>query len=260
MRRLVHLFAVFALLSTVGQSEATPISVSADATVVGGLFADVNFGSEDFRGGLLTGLDGSTIFGPYRFYLSFTLPNFTPGTFIASATLQGFYNDDWDTFDDRGHSFYQALSTWTESAITWNNQPGSIGGPLGTFNPALGTPGTLQSWNVTAPVNDAYLADTLLYSVLFRADDESPGAGAVLNNNLEYFASREFMGGAHAFRIDVEVATVPEPGTLLLLGIGVAAAMRNRQLTVRKQGALWRFRIRAKLVPRSTVFTLDNME
>ena len=95
MRRLVSVFALLTVLAALsGKADASPIPVSGDATVVGGLFANANFGGDTFRGGLLTGSDGSSIFGPYRFYLLFTLPVFAPGTFISSATLQGFYNDD----------------------------------------------------------------------------------------------------------------------------------------------------------------------
>ena len=116
-----------------------------------------SWGSRKPAGGPLSGSDASGVVGPYRFYLMFPLPVFTPDTFIASATLQRFYNQDWDTFDDRTHSLYQAPNTWTESTISWNNQPGATGGALGNFNAAQATPGTFQSWNVTPAVNAAYL-------------------------------------------------------------------------------------------------------
>src|SRR4051812_12622944 len=202
MRSFLSVVAALAVTTVLATpAEAAPIFVSADATVVGGLFASQNFGSEATRGGLLSGLDGNSLFGPYRFYLAFTLPLFTPGTIVSSATLQGFYTEDWDTFDDRTHSFYQSPATWTESTITWNNQPGAIGGPLAAFNAAAALPGSVQSWDVTSVVNAAYLNHNLLFSLLFRADDEFPGAAPVTNNNLEYFASREF-APANAFRID----------------------------------------------------------
>ena len=75
---------------------------------------------------------------------------------------------------------------------------------------------------MTSAVNTAYLGQNLLFSLLFRADNEALGSPPVLNNNLEYFVSREFPGG-QAFRIDVQVTTVPEPGTCLLLATGLAA-------------------------------------
>ena len=233
MRRVMR-FALCALLWTGASSgEAAPILVSADATVSGGLLSDVNLGKEDLLGGLLSGSDASGLIGPYRFYLMFTLPVFTPGTFISSATLQGFYTSDWDTFDDRMHSLYQAPSTWTETSITWNNQPGPMGGPVGSFNAAQATPGSFQSWNLTPAVNAAYLQQMLLLSILFRADSEAAGALPVLNHNLEYFASREFQQGSRAFSLDVEVSAVPEPGTLLLLATGIAGAARLRRRTRR---------------------------
>ena len=230
MRKMVHAFAGFALLVAFSQrAEANPILASADATVAGGLLAGVNFGGDDIRGGLLSGSDGSAIFGPYRFYLMFALPLFAPGTVISSATLQGFYADDWDTFDDRTHSFYQAPTNWTETTITWNNQPGSIGGPLAVFDAGQATPGTFQSWDMTSAVNGAYLQQMVGFSLLFRADNEAPGMAPVINNNLEYFASREFLGGAGAFRLDVAVAAVPEPGALLLLATGLAGVVWQRR-------------------------------
>jgi hypothetical protein len=222
------LSALFALLLTFSKRvEAVPLLVSGDATVAGGLLADLNFGAEDTGGGLLTGSDGTGLFGPYRFYLLFALPAFVPNTFISTATLRGFYSDDWDTFDDRTHSFYQAPAAWSESTITWNNQPGPLGGSLGSFNAAAATPGTLVSWDVTSALNAAYLAQDSLFSLLFRADNEALGVPPVINNNLEYFASREFLGGQAAFTIDV--IFVPEPATLVLLATGLAVAGGRRR-------------------------------
>jgi len=228
MRKRLLVFAPLLLvLTSSSRAESAPIVVSADATVAGGLFADVNFGSDDLGGGLLSGSDGSGLAGPYRFYLLFQLPVFIPNTSLSAASLYGFYSDDWDTFDDRSHSFYQAPSTWTEAAITWNNQPGPIGGPVATFNAATATPGTFQSWDLTAAVNAAYLTQTSLFSLMLRADDETLGVFPVLNNNLEFFASREYLQGERAFRLEVEL--VPEPATLVLVGTALAGLLGLRR-------------------------------
>jgi len=47
MRRLVRVFALFVVIAVVsGPAEGSLIPVSSDATVVGGMFADTNFGDD----------------------------------------------------------------------------------------------------------------------------------------------------------------------------------------------------------------------
>ena len=145
---------------------------------------------------------------------------FTPGLEIGSATLRGFYEDDYDFFVNETHSlFLGAHDAWTEPGITGTTSPGRAvcRSPSSTPQPTTsgttsGFVGLFTSWNITAAANMGYLDDRTL-SIVFRAG-EAPGVP-----NLEYFASKE-LDPNRAFRLEVEV--VPEPGSVLLLGSGLA--------------------------------------
>jgi hypothetical protein len=205
------------------------IPVQADATVQAHA-PTANSGAGTFAGGLMT---GATEFGElFRFYLKFDLSAaFAPGLHVESAILRGFYNDDYDFFANQTHSFYLGASdAWTESGITWNNQPGVTGAPLAVFDAAAydsrrtfdaGFLPLFTAWDLTTAVNMAYLTDQMI-SLVLRANNEAPGVPS-----LEYFASKEFSPNL-AFRLEVNV--VPEPASLLLFGSGLALTAYCRRL------------------------------
>ena len=207
-------------------AQAVVLTVAEDASVVGQTSATLNQNGNTYRGGLFSGVDG--IIGqddPSRFYLKFHLPAYTAGTVISSATLTGYYNDDFNAADDRTHSFFLAANdAWTESGITWNNQPGTVGSALAVFNAAAVTPGTSLNWNITGAANGEYLGDGVL-SILLRADDESLLAS---NANWEYFASKEY-NPALAFQLSVTIAAVPEPTTTALVLLALSAGLLSNR-------------------------------
>ncbi len=239
MMRIV-LLTVGCAVATFANAGAAPITIPvlADASVHADA-PDTNFGGDDFGGGLRT---GTTEFDElFRFYLKFDLAaTLGLGAPIGSATLRGFYSDDWDFFVNETHSLSLAASdTWSESGITWNNQPGASGGPLAVFNAAdyglqrtnSGFVGRFIEWDLTNAVKTQSLADGVL-SLLFRADNEALG-----NSNLEFLASKEFDPDL-AFQL--EVRAVPEPGTVALLGAGLVLVFsrcrRRSSASSRDQG------------------------
>lgn len=168
--------------------------------------SNFNLDGSSYRGGLFTGVDGAITASPARSYLKFDLPAFEPGTKVTAATLTGYYNDDYDPADDGTHGIYFVASdSWSESTITWENQPGQAYGlPQAMFNATDETVGSFVSWDITPTVNQEYQGDGLL-SLLFHANAE----GLVPENrNWEYFAEKEF-DPTKAFYIELTTQSAP---------------------------------------------------
>lgn len=164
-----------------------------------------NLSGNTVRGGLYSGVDGALTASPARFYLKFRLPNLMPGTKIVSAKLIGYYNDDFDATDDGDHGIYYVGSdSWSESNITWNDQPGQFFGTAeASFHAAAATVGSFINSDITPIVNQIYQTDPdHLISLLFHAENESQDS---TNKNWEYFAEKEF-DPTKAFRIELTVA------------------------------------------------------
>lgn len=194
-------------IQAISDSKTVTVPVVGDESV----YSSYNDPNDNFltrssvRGGLFTGVDGGISPSPARFYLKFNLPEFDPATQITAAKLTGFYNDDYDSADDRTHGIYFVASdTWSESTITWDNQPGqAYGVPEASFDAAKATVGSFIDWDITKIVNQEYQGDGVL-SLLFHANAEGLVAD---NRNWEYFAEKEF-DSAKAFRIQLTVGPV----------------------------------------------------
>jgi hypothetical protein len=188
---------------------ASTIVVDEDVSVVGADWADVNMDSNTYRGGLFTGCDGFVSDDPSRFYLKFVLPGFVSGSSISSATLKGWYNDDFDATIDKTHSFYEAADdSWTQTGITWNNQPGALGSSVAVFDATAQAPGQWLSWDLTPLADAQYQGDGIL-SLVCLADDESLDAS---NTNWEYFARYAYDPDL-AFRLEIETKSGNNPST-----------------------------------------------
>jgi len=186
-------------IETTPGTETLTIPVAEDESVYA-REGDLNFNlhGSSHGGGLFTGVDGGNTASPARFYLKFDLPELIPGTQVTSATLTGYYNDNYTPVDDGTHGIYFVASdNWSESTITWENQPGqAYGVSEASLDAAKATVGSFINWDITNIVNQEYQGDGVL-SLLFHANAE----GLVsTNQNWEYFAEKEF-DSAKAFRI-----------------------------------------------------------
>lgn len=185
--------------------ESFIVEVSEDESVVTSATGDSNFslGSTSINGGLYSGVDGGVYESSARFYLKFHLPEYVANTQVISATLTGFYYDDFEEQDDSVHGIYFVASdSWSEATITFNNQPGqAYGTSEATFTAAEATPGNFFSWDLTDIVNQEYQEDGTL-SLLVHADRESVTPD---NRNFEYFVEKEF-DRSKAFRLEMVTA------------------------------------------------------
>lgn len=187
--RPIWLLGIWALviLGTPERTEAATLTVPVleDESVYLGHNSSYNLNGNSYRGGLFTGVDGAITNSSARFYLKFKLP-VAPETEVTSAILRGYYNDDYNQADDDVHGIYFVASdSWSESSLTWDNQPGqAYGMSEATFDATKAKVGTFVGWEITPIVNQELQGDGVL-SLLFHANKESM---VPENQNWEYFA------------------------------------------------------------------------
>ncbi len=109
----------------------------------------------------------SQVDGNARAFVSFPLPSDASGCVLESATLRL----SGEGTAGRTIEVHRAASSWAESQVTWNNQPGTVG------TPATGTSGAgWREWDVTALVNQMYASGNHGFVVRDSAEGDPTGA------------------------------------------------------------------------------------
>lgn len=129
-----------------------------------------NFGTaQELYAGRVNNIDTSSLTRDLlRFDLSPTIP---AGQLIISATLTLYVRDGETVPNTIG--VHQVLTSWTESGVTWNNQPAHQ--PTAASSQTIGTPPGFVTWDVTQLVRDWY-------------------SGASPNNGLKLVSTSETVG------------------------------------------------------------------
>lgn len=130
-------------------SKTVTIPVSEDEAVVA-LYPDSNFQSNSY---LYVGMygyqDGQQFIFPCRSYLKFDLSSIPAGAETIGASLHAFLLGKYPY--DVDIAAYSAPCEWSPETITWNNAPGTTGGPHDTVSPPIAY-NNWYDWDVTAPV------------------------------------------------------------------------------------------------------------
>lgn len=99
-----------------------------------------------------------------RTLVSFPLPPVPPRCSVTLATLRLYAKSAEGT---RILHAYQAAAAWTETGVTWNNQPPTTGAPAATAS----GPGW-REWTVTSQVQNMYSSSNYGFLVKDSVEDE----------------------------------------------------------------------------------------
>ncbi|SDU85946.1 right-handed parallel beta-helix repeat-containing protein [Jiangella alkaliphila] len=130
-----------------------------------------------------------------RALVRFDLPDLADGCAVSSATLR------LNAASSRSGRTLQAIrvaAPWTESAVTWGNQPATTGTPATT---ASGS--GWRTWTVTTQVTAMYTANAE-HGFLIRDASEN-------NDHEQQFRSRE--SGSNTPQLVLSIGPAPEPDT-----------------------------------------------
>ena len=150
----------------------------------------------------------STGYGQEAF-IEFDLSILTPGMHVDSAELS-LYLYGTSGSGTASVTVHGITESWTEGGLTWNNHPADDNGAYDTIQVAATPVGMWKTWDVTELVDEWY-------------QDPSTNHGFVLKNSGSEMYT-QFRSSAYSaipgHRPKLEVTLIPEPSTLVLLGIG----------------------------------------
>lgn len=167
----IFIFMAMVLTPLLASAGVVDIGVAGDAQVVEG-YASSNYASKTSM--YVASASGGS-YQDERVWTSFKLEDeLPPGATITSATLRLFcYKADDDTNLLTSVHGVSDDTTWTESAITWSNQP-SYGAELTQVELNPGMKGEWIEWDVTSFVQSEYSTDQIV-SLVVKATTEGSG-------------------------------------------------------------------------------------
>jgi len=140
---------------------------------------DTNYDGNLVGGGLFVGLEPNEAVVA-RGWLKFDLTHVPKEVAIQSAILYAHMNSEylnWDDEDAPIGAYYSPDNTWSETTITWNNQPTLEDTPSSFIDspasPDMFDPQNWYGWDVTADVMMTLESDKMLTEVLRNVDESA---------------------------------------------------------------------------------------
>ncbi len=137
---------------------------------------DSNYDGNVFQGGLFVGRYPIPIWTTFRGWLKYDLSHISPEMHFVSAKIFVYLNETGTTSDNSTSVHYCDDDSWTETTITWNNQPTFSAQPEDTIDspasPDMFIEKNWYSWDVTSAVTDTLAGDGIL-SLVLKQDDET---------------------------------------------------------------------------------------
>jgi hypothetical protein len=156
-----------------GGGGETNLSAQHDAYVRDGTNAGTAFGSTDAAALITKVAPAGQLNNNRETYLTFNTSSVT-GT-ISSAILRVYgRTEDGDDANVPVGVYAVSNTSWTESAITWNNKPASASSPLATTTVTNET-GRYYTWDITSYVNSERAAGRSTVSLVLKNQQTTEG-------------------------------------------------------------------------------------
>ncbi len=164
------------------------IPIYEDESVVANL-PDSNFDANTNGGGLFVGYEPTD--GDSRSWLKYDLSSIPKEIGITSVSVNLYCNQEFMSTEDLPLAiYYSDDDTWSETTITWNNQPSFDASPLDVIDtpasPNMFVPGTWYSWDVTSAFKTSLTQNKTLSLVLKQIDE------VATNVTWIYFVEKEY--------------------------------------------------------------------
>lgn len=215
---LITIVMIAMMVGATGAAEATIVTLQPldgkDAEVASGGFASTNFGGDT---DLTTNWGGSI---DNKGLVEFDLSSIM-GAIINNATL-GIHHAS-NAVPGASFGIYRITQSWTESVVTWNARPTTVASPDSILNIADSAAFVWRYWDITSLAQSWTSGANSNYGMMLsRIDQANPVAYFTSSDSTDLYAPK--------LTIDYSESVVPEPASMVLVGLGLIGFLKRRKV------------------------------